>query len=354
MQIATDDIGRGTALARAIGPACDFTVTAIDQLAAPGAATRLLVCDIDLTNSETVHQARPILAAYRAARVTLIFVVSPGSHHEETQAHSLGAHLVVPRNRAAAVLPDAATRILAQTVTEAVDAAFEAVGGALAAAGAGRKLATSRIEESSGTILSAIEAAGIGNWLNHSWSIDEVTAQHCLLVAGFCAGFAVHLGFAQSDRLDLTLAAMLHDVGKARVPPAILHKPGRLTTREMAIVRQHPIFGWDILKAQNYGSPRLLDAVLHHHEFLDGSGYPDGLKGSKISDFVRIITLCDIFGALLERRSYKPPMAPELALDVMREMGPKLDADLLRAFTGFVFSRVMSEDEAGRLASRAG
>ena len=72
--------------------------------------------------------------------------------------------------------------------------------------------------------------------------------------------------------------------------------------------------------------------MVHHHEYLDGSGYPHGLSANEISDLVRIITIADVFGALIERRSYKPPLTGEAAYDALTRMGPKLDKDLVRAF----------------------
>jgi len=76
----------------------------------------------------------------------------------------------------------------------------------------------------------------------------------------------------------------------------------------------------------------MLDMVVHHHEYLDGSGYPHGLHASEISDLVRMITIADVFGALIERRSYKPPMSGSAAYQTLVDMGPKLDQDLVRAF----------------------
>ena len=79
-------------------------------------------------------------------------------------------------------------------------------------------------------------------------------------------------------------------------------------------------------------SAGMLDIVLHHHEYLDGSGYPHRLQGKEISDFVRIMTISDVFGALIERRSYKPPLPADAAYQILLDMGPKLDRDLVRAF----------------------
>jgi HD-GYP domain-containing protein (c-di-GMP phosphodiesterase class II) len=90
--------------------------------------------------------------------------------------------------------------------------------------------------------------------------------------------------------------------------------------------------GAEALAASRGLSPDMLDIVLHHHEYLDGSGYPHGLKGREIGDFVRLMTIADVFGALIERRAYKPPMPNRAAYNMLLEMGPKLDADLVREF----------------------
>lgn len=341
MFIATDNMAKGSALARKLGPLNDFHVVQIEHLPAASPRQRVLVCDFDPTNKTLVELAQPAIDTYRRADVPIIFLLTPGSFHETTQAYALGADIIVPRTRAHELLVPTIARIIASSVTRAVDDTLTTLEKTFAAAANGQALVPARIIESSGIMLEAIEATGISNWLNQSWSIDEATTQHCLLVAGFSAAFAIYLGFSSADRLDLTHAAMLHDVGKAKVPPEILNKPERFDKRELVIMQQHPILGWDLLNAQKYEGKRLLDAVLHHHEYLDGTGYPDGLRGNKISDFVRIITICDIFGALLEKRPYKSAHTPETALDIMFKMGTKLDPDLLLAFARFVDARVL-------------
>ena len=130
----------------------------------------------------------------------------------------------------------------------------------------------------------------------------------------------------------MSFAGMLHDIGKARIPLAILEKPGRLDENEMAVMRQHPEHGLDALGTAEVLPAEMLDMVVHHHEYLDGSGYPHGLQGSEISDLVRIMTISDVFGALIERRSYKPPLSFDAAYQILLDMGPKLDKDLVRAF----------------------
>jgi HD-GYP domain-containing protein (c-di-GMP phosphodiesterase class II) len=111
-----------------------------------------------------------------------------------------------------------------------------------------------------------------------------------------------------------------------------LEKPGPLDADELAVMRQHPLLGLEALKTVPGLQPEMLDMVVHHHELLDGSGYPHGLQASEIPDLVRAMTIADIFGALIERRSYKPPMSGEAAYQILKDMGPKLDRDLVREF----------------------
>src|SRR5438552_19165177 len=96
------------------------------------------------------------------------------------------------------------------------------------------------------------------------------------------------------------MAATLHDIGKARIPLPILDKPGRLDPEEEEIIRRHPAIGYDLLKGVAGISPDILDGVRHHHEYLDGSGYPDGLATTQNSDLVRVLTNSDNFLALVD------------------------------------------------------
>ena len=105
-----------------------------------------------------------------------------------------------------------------------------------------------------------------------------------------------------------------------------------LDDSEMDLIKRHPLLGSQALAAVPGVSAQMIDVVLHHHEYLDGTGYPHGLKGSEISDLLRILTIADIFGALIERRSYKPPLPAEVAYQTLLDMGPKLDKDLVREF----------------------
>jgi HD-GYP domain-containing protein (c-di-GMP phosphodiesterase class II) len=121
------------------------------------------------------------------------------------------------------------------------------------------------------------------------------------------------------------------------VPVAILDKQGKLTEEEVAEIRQHPRRGYDALAAQGGFPPEMLDVVLHHHELLDGTGYPNRLAGNQISDIVRLTTIVDIYAALVEKRAYRMPFTHAKAFSIMEGMGGKLDQQLLQAFRPVAF-----------------
>jgi HD-GYP domain-containing protein (c-di-GMP phosphodiesterase class II) len=181
-------------------------------------------------------------------------------------------------------------------------------------------------------ILKAIKHSSLREWLTTVGCHHVASYRHCLFVTGFAVAFAQHLGMREDDQRRLARAALPHDVGKAFIPVAILDKPEALTDDEMAEMRQHPRRGYEALAAQGDFPPEMLDVVLHHHEFLDGTGYPNGLSGSQISDIVRLTTIVDIHAALVEKRAYRLEFTHVTAFSMMEEMGGKLDQQLLQSF----------------------
>jgi HD-GYP domain-containing protein (c-di-GMP phosphodiesterase class II) len=127
-------------------------------------------------------------------------------------------------------------------------------------------------------------------------------------------------------------AALLHDIGKAHIPVAILDKPDKLTEAELRVMRGHPGHGRNFLEKHHGTETEVIEIVYRHHELLDGSGYPEGLKAAKISDAVRLVTICDVYAALIEPRPYKTASTKEEAFTIMEDMVGKLDGQLLSAF----------------------
>jgi putative nucleotidyltransferase with HDIG domain len=209
---------------------------------------------------------------------------------------------------------------------------FSAVSSGTAVDIGGAKAASSKIAD-------AIAENGLSDWLATVRRHHEGTYQHCLLVTGIAVDFGLSLGLAKADIERLYSAAMFHDIGKARIPLAVLDKPGRLDPDERALIETHPAAGYDVLKGNPGISAEILDAVRHHHEYLDGSGYPDALCAENITDIVRILTISDIFAALIEHRHYKPAMPREQAYDIIKSMQGKLEKALIVAFKNVALTR---------------
>lgn len=303
---------------------------------------RLLVSDVDLSNRVAVEAVRDRLAERRLSGTPYLCLLRDQSLRLMTQANAIGASAILPADMPAKALLDEIGRLLNPDGPAPMQrhfvAASAAVADMLSAATEGRALPVAAIEGSVEAINRAADDRDLGTWLDMVWNHDDATYQHCLLVAGLAAAFARALGFPEEARTLVTSAAVLHDIGKARVPLAILHKRGKLTEAELAIVREHPQTGYEMLLRQGAFAREVVEATRSHHEYLDGSGYPQGLKADDIPDIVRMITICDIYAALIERRSYKAPMEPEEAYAVLIGMGAKLDADLLRAFRPVVMA----------------
>lgn len=146
---------------------------------------------------------------------------------------------------------------------------------------------------------------------------DEYTYTHSINVSILAVILGRHLGMAKPELHKLGIAGLYHDVGKARIPEAILNKPGKLTEREFQVMRSHPEEGWKIMQGQPGLDPEILRAVVEHHERTDGTGYPKGLGEGEIGRFSRIISVVDVYDALTSRRVYKDPIAPAKALGMM-------------------------------------
>ena len=160
---------------------------------------------------------------------------------------------------------------------------------------------------------------------------DRYSRGHLDRVADHCVVIARKLGLDAQDIQTLRDAARLHDLGKIGIPDEVLQKKERLNEQEWILMRKHPEIGESIIKPIR-SLNHLCDVVRHHHEKLDGTGYPDGLKGDAISPLVRIATVADIYDALTSERPYRSKMSPEQACEELRKMGGKLDQDIIEAF----------------------
>ena len=161
---------------------------------------------------------------------------------------------------------------------------------------------------------------------------DTYTHGHSRRVSAYAGHLGRVIGLS-SDELDtLTFGALLHDVGKIGMPESILRKPARLTSDEYEIVKRHPVLGAEILRSiPDLGSVET--TVRHHHERLDGAGYPDRLAGENISICARVVAVVDTFVAITTTRSYRRARSPKQALEIMGDAsGAQLDGELVEHF----------------------
>lgn len=145
---------------------------------------------------------------------------------------------------------------------------------------------------------------------------DPCTDGHCERLSARAAELGTRLGLPHDERTALRRAGQLHDIGKIAVPDAILLKNGPLTTDEWAVMREHPAIGEHICSPIR-AFRQVLPIIRHHHERLDGSGYPDGLVGEAIPMPARVLQVIDIYDALTTQRPYKPALTPSEALNIL-------------------------------------
>ncbi|WP_421683387.1 HD-GYP domain-containing protein [Stutzerimonas urumqiensis] len=162
---------------------------------------------------------------------------------------------------------------------------------------------------------------------------DEYTYMHSVAVCALMIGLARQLGLSEQDVQEAGIAGLLHDVGKMAIPDAVLNKPGKLTDSEFAVVRNHPEAGVRLLRDSPSVSEIALDVCLHHHEKVDGTGYPHRLRGDQISLFARMGAVCDVYDAVTSNRPYKAGWDPAEAVRRMAEWsGSHFDEAVFQAF----------------------
>lgn len=163
---------------------------------------------------------------------------------------------------------------------------------------------------------------------------DATTGNHVLRIARCARALACRLGLHEEGCVDIELAAPMHDIGKVGIPDSILLKPGRLTAAEWEVMRRHTLIGYEILKDSPSRFLKLgAEIALAHHERFDGGGYPHGLAGESIPLAARIVSVVDVFDALISARPYKRPWTPEEALrEIQADAGTRFDPRCVEAF----------------------
>lgn len=345
VHIIADSWNKIAELETAFSGRCKVSAAMLDGRTEMHEACDAVVVAANLRIVDNITQLKKLQPKIEAVR-RRFFVVDEKAHLSAVQAYALGATRVVfgsaradllsllieHDQRAPGMVGSTDPRETALAAVANFDSMFLAVSG-------GHAIDVVAAETAGSRIIDSVSASGLTAWLDTVRRHHEGTYQHCLLVTGIAADFGLSLKLARRDIQRLTSAAMFHDIGKAKVPRAVLDKPGKLDPQERALIETHPVAGFEVLQRAAGVSAEVLDAVRHHHEFLDGSGYPDGLCGQSISDVVRMLTISDVFAALIEERRYKPAMPRERAYEILGEMRGKLERALVSAFRPVALQR---------------
>ncbi len=191
-----------------------------------------------------------------------------------------------------------------------------------------------KVNEVSDSIISRInENRDIVTCINQMRSADEYTYSHSINVSLVCMLIGKWLRFDYYKVKDLVQAGLLHDIGKGKIPPEILNKPGDLTPDEYEEIKMHALYGYRIAEKIPGISESILDGILMHHEREDGSGYPLNLKGDQISEYAKIIAVADIYDAMTSNRTYHEKESPFDVFSLMeKDMFGIFDQRVISAF----------------------
>ena len=299
----------------------------------------LMVVDVDLSNSKVVERLKTsVLKDY--SHLPSVFVTAENRRISEVQSNALGASEIIGRNEVSKrlkLIADAyaKTSEIADPHTasdEAIDRAAAVSMQMFDAVAQSKPLPRKEVIQCGEFISGALRNDGISTWLKMVKQYHSYTHRHSMCVTGFAVAFGLHYDMREIDIQRLATGALMHDIGKARIPIEILDKPHALNEEERTEMRLHPEYGAQILQSDAQFDQEVVNIAHQHHEFLDGSGYPQGLHDDQISDLIRVMTIADIFSALIDRRSYKKSMPRPVAYNLMQRMEGKIDMKFLKAF----------------------
>lgn len=184
---------------------------------------------------------------------------------------------------------------------------------------------------------------------------DEYTFKHSVDVATIAMIVAKKSGMSSEDVRKIGLAGLLHDIGKSQIPNEILNKAGKLTEEEFSLMKKHSLYGYNILKDKPDIAPGITRSVLQHHEKISGKGYPLGLTSPQICPYAKILTIADIYDALVTERPYKKAFSQHDAIEMIMAMTDDLDVGCMKNFLSSVIlypvnsTVLLSNGEAARI-----
>lgn len=320
----------------------DINMAARDDIC--GAA--LIIIQVNLNDPASIVPLKEFMNLPERRHIPALFLLREFSRREIIQANTLGAtdYTIYPcpdrdfvRLVEALVNREIVTvwEKLSPAQEEALNVSLKVVEKTFHNASKGLEVSQTEVKDSCNLIIEATAKDGLTEWMDAIRAHHSHTYRHSMMVCGYLVSFGMLLNVKKTDLQMLAVGGMMHDIGKSLIPPEILDSPAKLTARQQKIMNNHPVDGRHILEREKWDKI-MVDIAAHHHENLDGSGYPDGLKGAEITDIVRLASIANIFSALTDKRSHKAAMTAERAIATMQEMTDYLDIPLVKSFRAVV------------------
>ncbi len=308
----------------------------------------VIIVQVDLNDPNSLNRLKEIMALPERRHIPTFFLLHEFSRREVVQATTLGAtdYTVYPcpdRNFTFILenlinkKVEKAWKKLSHVQEEALKVSLKVVEKTFHNASKGLEVSQEEVKDSCNLIVEATAKDGLNDWMDAIRQHHNSTYRHCMMACGYLVSFGMLIGANKADLQMVAVGGMLHDIGKAMIPLKILEKTSELTPEEVKVMENHPVDGKIILSGANWDKA-IIDIAAHHHEMLDGSGFPDGLVGDEISDIVRTVSIVNIFCDLTDKRSYGPTMTAEKAIETMLSMENQLDSTLVKAFRPVVLS----------------
>lgn len=354
--ILSDNTGYQSQIDRAVG--FEYRVRSYSDKQAAIDAIRadepnLLLVDEDLKGSTDIDFINEVRHEPSSHKIPIVYTLASNAVEKMRAADRLGAVQVLEKPYRKSAL----YRALAKQASSAVEDSWnelepiqkQALQGTLEsfnkiadAIANGEPAAISNAAEQCKFLDEAIRHNQVQGLLNGVKQHDNYSYVHSVRIAAFLGLLGNHIGIKGDDLNVLTSGGLLHDVGKLSIPHEVLNKPGRLSSEEFETMKGHVKMTIDTLSS-DASLPKGISIIAgQHHEKIDGSGYPRGLKGHELNDLARMAAIADVFGALTDRRIYKPAMPPEDALVIMKSMEGHLDQYMLPMFREMLLDNTIS------------
>ncbi|MDX1455661.1 MAG: HD-GYP domain-containing protein [Gammaproteobacteria bacterium] len=217
---------------------------------------------------------------------------------------------------------------------DTVETTRERLGNVLESSRQGQAVSQEAASEVVGGLVEAVQRdPQNAQWMTLMRSQNEHIASHCMNVSVMAINFARHLGWNEDLQRVVGAGGMLHDIGMSRVPQWLLDKPGTLSRAEFELMRKHSAYAAGLLASDEQHDPRVVEIVRWHHERLDGSGYPDGLRGGQILPHVQLVSVVDAYESMITVKPYEAALSPSVALTRLhKRVGSHFSRELVESF----------------------